>query len=225
MADLPISGLTNGVEAQVGDIMPVARLRNGNYYNNVYLPVSTMQSQNADDVDITGGSASFDLSVSSGTGHPRLRYNNQYTPAGNVGGGTDIIAAVTLPAGALYIPGNEVIIQAYGIAANNSNPKTLTAYVASTPALSLAMAVSLANQVWRAEIRLTALGTASQRCFTDATRNGTSGAVVGDKEIVALTENASNPITVTFYATVTDGGGGINNNDLVIDNMYTEFCQ
>lgn len=139
------------------------------------------------------------------------------TAVGNVGGGADLL----MPNIAVHLNAVNAGIRylASGTIANNSNPKTLTVHLGATIILTHAFAVSIAG-TWDLEITAISKGVDSQFYKGRLLTNGAAGVAINVPVQGTLTEDSGTaevPITMNIrcLGTVTDGGGGINNNDIV----------
>lgn len=141
------------------------------------------------------------------------------TGVGNVGGGTDDLISYTLPAGVLSVTGRALRIRAWGITANNSNPKTITLNVGSQTVMTQALTVSIAG-TWRIEATVIRTGDSTQDVFAELLQLAT---IVHKQTATAGTQTDTSAIVIKCTGTVTDGGGGINNDDLVNEGLIVEL--
>lgn len=140
------------------------------------------------------------------------------TPAGNAGGGTDTLQTADIPAKTLARDLSGVRWTAWGTIANNSNPKSLVMNVGGTAVLTFAMPTSVARN-WRAVVEVFRTSSGNQRYVATLTGDATT---VHDLEEGTLTKTDTAAITCLITGTVTDGGGGINDNDIVCKGHYAE---
>lgn len=140
------------------------------------------------------------------------------TAVGNVGAGEDNLQSLSLPASTLRAAGSGVRITAWGTTANNSNPKTVKLYFGSA-ILTTALTVSQAGK-WHIEALVFSTGTDTQDYVSKLNEYGT--ATQTDMENGALTEDDGAAVVIKCTGTVTDGGGGINNNDIVQEGLLVE---
>ena len=144
------------------------------------------------------------------------------TAVGNVGGGTDVLMTHDLITNTLSVVGKGVSVVQSGITANNSNPKTLVSQVGGQTLVSQALTVSIAGE-WMIEYDLVSTGVDTQRYVGRLTWESAAGvwATVLFKGTLALNDGAA--ITVRCTGTVTDGGGGINNDDIVQEYLRIQY--
>jgi len=142
------------------------------------------------------------------------------TAVGNVGGGTDNLQSFTLPANTLYAAGKGVRITTWGTAANNSNPKTILLNVGATNLVAQALTVSQVG-TWRMEALIFSTGTDTQKYVATLTQAGTTE--IHDVNVGTLALDDGATIVMKTQATVTDGGGGINNDDVVSEGFIVEI--
>lgn len=141
------------------------------------------------------------------------------TGVGNVGGGTDDLVSYALPANTLNADGFGIRITAWGTTANNSNPKTVTLAFGATTIVTQALTVSEAGR-WRMVAEVIRTGSGAQDWDSVLLASPTA-IVKNGVGTAAITDTAA--ITIKGTATVTDGGGGINNDDVVQEGMIVEF--
>lgn len=146
--------------------------------------------------------------------------NVNTTAVGNVGGGTDTLMSYSLPANSLSANGKAVEIEAWGITANNSNPKTVTLDFGATSVLTNALTVSVAG-VWYIKATVVRTGAGAQAAI--ATLNAANNTTTVDVESTTPAADETAAITIKCTGTVTDGGGGINNNDIVQRGLVVKF--
>jgi hypothetical protein len=140
---------------------------------------------------------------------------------GNVGGGEDDLMSYTLPANALSAAGKGVRITANGTTANNSNPKTVKLYFGGTEIATLALTVSQVN-AWRYCGEVIFRGGVLYNSDIQLSQGGTTK----QTNEIATTLNGPDPtgaLIIKATATVTDGGGGINNDDVLMRKLLVEF--
>lgn len=146
------------------------------------------------------------------------------TPVGNVGGGTDNLMTFAMAANYLNTDGQTIRITAWGTTANNSNPKTVTLAFQGTTLVSQALTVSEAG-AWRVVAEVIRSGSNAQsyggQLVSDT--NGGGGTDVLNAFVGTCTETDTSTITIKCTGTVTDGGGGINNNDIQQTGMLVEL--
>lgn len=147
--------------------------------------------------------------------------NANTTGVGNVGGGEDTLITYSLPADVLTVNTRGVQIMAWGTTANNTNPKTVKLYFGSV-IITTALTVSQVG-TWRIVAEVFRTGTDAQDYVAQLNQGGT--ATIVDVEQGSLTEDDGATITIKCTGTVTDGGGGINNNDIVQQGMYVKVIQ
>lgn len=150
-------------------------------------------------------------------GNPSGVLHVDTTAVGNVGAGTDNLMTYSLPGGTMAV-GRGVRITAWGTTANNANPKTVVLAFGST-ILSTALTISIAG-AWRIQAEVILTAASVQSCIASLTQGATS---LADVERTALTETDSAAITIKCTGTVTDGGGGINNDDIVQRGLIVEY--
>lgn len=142
---------------------------------------------------------------------------------GNVGSGEDNLKTFTLPASCLTESNKGVQIKAWGSTANNSNPKTVKLYFGTAAILTTALTVSQAG-VWRIEAQVIRSSSANtQKYFAQLLQGGTTTLV--DCETGSLTETETAAITIKCTGTVTDGGGGINNDDITQSGLLVTLIE
>jgi hypothetical protein len=190
--------------------------------------------------DITGGSTVFSH-VINGTAFNKgssfdtifvatagVWVNEDVTPqvaqaaVGNVGAGTDDLQTVSFPAKGMCRNGHGLRISAWGSAANNSNPKTVTLNFGSATISSQALTVSQVG-VWSFEAVVLRTGTDAQKYKVVFHQEGT--AEIDDVDVGTTTQDDGAAITIKCTGTVTDGGGGINNNDIVQEGLVVELVR
>lgn len=142
------------------------------------------------------------------------------TAVGNVGAGTDILMTYDLPANTLNVNARAIRITAWGTAANNSNPKTIALLWGSQTIMTQALTVSQAG-TWRIVAYVVRTGTDTQDIFAELLQLLTT--VIDTHTITAGTQDDGAAITIKCTGTVTDGGGGINNDDLVQEGLIVEM--
>ena len=142
------------------------------------------------------------------------------TAVGNAAGGEDTLITYDLPAGSLSVAGRGVHITAFGHTANNSNPKTVKLYFGTVAIISTALTISQAGY-WRIESDVVSTGTDAQDETTQLVQGGTTTIV--DVESGNISQNDGAAITIKCTGTVTDGGGGINNNDIQQEGLIVRF--
>lgn len=140
------------------------------------------------------------------------------TAVGNVGSGTDNLISYAMPANVLERTERGIAITAWGRTANNANPKTITLNFGGTTILTTALTISIAG-FWRIQAEVMRTGEDTQDYIAQIVQGATS---LVDCEGGSATENEDATITIKCTATVTDGGGGINNDDLVQDGLIVE---
>jgi hypothetical protein len=138
------------------------------------------------------------------------------TNVGNVGGGEDDLMTFSVAANSLHSTGIGIRITAWGTAANNANPKTVKLYFGSVAILTQALTVSQVG-TWRIDATVAKTGANAQDYSAQLVQGGTTTLV--DAESGTLTQTDTAAITVKCTGTVTDGGGGINNNDIVQEGL------
>lgn len=141
------------------------------------------------------------------------------TAVGNVGSGTDNLMTYSLPAATLSAAGKGVRITAWGTTANNANPKTVTLAFGATTLITTALTVSQAG-VWRIVSEVFSTGTDAQQYVAQLNQGGATTLVDVEQGTAAIDDGAA--ITIKCTGTVTDGGGGINNDDIVQEGMIVE---
>lgn len=141
------------------------------------------------------------------------------TAVGNVAGGEDDLQTYSLPANSLSWNGKTLRITAWGTGANNSNPKTLKFYFSSS-IFSQALTVSQVN-TWRLEVIVARTSSGNHDYTTRFFQDGTAQINNFANGTVAVSDAGA--ITIKCTGTVTDGGGGINNNDIVQEGMIVEL--
>lgn len=143
----------------------------------------------------------------------RLALFRNLTAVGNVGGGTDTLQTDSLPASFFAVTGRGAHVTQAGTAANNSNPKTLVSQVGGQTLVSQALTVSVAGE-WRLEYNIFSTGTNTQyyEGFLDYESAAGVWTTVVFQGTLALTASSAQAVRCT--GTVTDGGGGINNDDI-----------
>ena len=140
------------------------------------------------------------------------------TAVGNVGAGTDDLISYTMPANVLEKTGRTIRVTAWGQTANNANPKTVTLNFGGTAILTTALTISIAG-FWRIQAEVIRTGEDTQDYISQPVQGATS---LVDCEGGALTIDEDATIIIKCTGTVTDGGGGINNNDIVQDGLIVE---
>jgi hypothetical protein len=140
---------------------------------------------------------------------------------GNVGADEDNLITYTLPANTLNDTGKGVRITAWGTTANNSNPKTVKLYFGSA-ILTTALTVSQVG-TWRITADVYRTGSSTQDYSAQLLQGGATTLV--DAEGGSLTETDTAAITIKCTGTVTDGGGGINNNDIVQEGLIVQHIR
>ncbi len=145
--------------------------------------------------------------------------NRNTTAVGNVGGGEDALIQYSLPLNSLSAATRGVRITAWGTTANNSNPKTAKLYFGSGAVVTTALTVSQAG-TWRITGEVLSTGTDTQDYSAQLLQGGATTLL--DVENGSLTEDDGAAILIRGTGTVTDGGGGINNDDIVQEGMMVE---
>jgi hypothetical protein len=143
------------------------------------------------------------------------------TAVGNVGGGEDDLMSYSLPANSLSAAGKGVRITASGTTANNSNPKTVKLYMGGTEIGTLALTVSQVN-AWRFCGEVIFRGTTLYNAAIQVSQGGTTK----QANEIATTLSGPDPtgaLIIKCTGTVTDGGGGINNDDILMRKLLVEF--
>lgn len=142
------------------------------------------------------------------------------TAVGNIGAGEDTLITYSLPATTLYQAGKGVRITAWGTTANNSNPKTIKMYFGSTVILTTALTISQVG-VWRAVAEVYSTGSSAQTYISDLNQGGATTIVDAEQGTASETDTAA--IVIKCTGTVTDGGGGINDSDLIQKGLLVEL--
>jgi hypothetical protein len=136
------------------------------------------------------------------------------TAVGNVGTGEDDLQSYAMPADILLTNGRGVVIDVYGTVANNANTKQIKLYFGTVAIVDQALTVSQVGKFHiRAEVIRT--GTDAQDYSYHLTQTGTTA--IHDVGVGTLTQDDGAAITIKTTGTVTDGGGGVNNNDIVVE--------
>lgn len=141
------------------------------------------------------------------------------TAVGNVGSGTDTLMTVSMPVGTWAKAKSGVRIVGWGTTANNSNPKTVKLQLSGSDILTTALTVSQAGK-WFVEAFIIATGTDTQDYVSKLNEYGTTVQTDCENGNLALNDGAA--LTINFTGAVTDGGGGINNNDIVQEGFIVE---
>jgi hypothetical protein len=162
----------------------------------------------------------FVMGLGAGVAVPVGKASVGTTGIGNVGGGEDNLITYSLPANSFRGAGKGVRITAWGTTANNSNPKTVNLYFGSQVILTTALTVSQVG-TWRAQAVVFATGIDTQDWSSSLLQGGT--ATIIDVEGGTATQDDGAAVTIKATGTVTDGGGGINNNDIVQEGLLVEF--
>lgn len=170
--------------------------------------------------ETTGGTVSALMGGSSTVAPAIVKANVTTTNVGNVGVGEDDLMVYALPANALSANGRGVKITAWGITANNSNTKTVKLYFGSLAIITTALTVSQAG-VWRIEATVVRTGVDAQDYSAQLVQGGTTTLV--DVEAGTHTQDDGAIINIKCTGTVVDGGGGVNNDDIVQQGMTVVF--
>jgi hypothetical protein len=149
------------------------------------------------------------------------------TAVGNVGAGEDNLISLATWSGSIGtsvadqngVP-RAVRVKAWGTTANNANPKTVKLVANTSTLLTTALTVSQVG-VWEIEAVIHATGDNAQKYYAKLLQGGTTTLVDVENGTLTLTDSAA--ITYKCTGTVTDGGGGINNDDIVQEGMTVEF--
>lgn len=141
------------------------------------------------------------------------------TAVGNVGSGTDDLITYDLPANLLNATGRAIRITAWGTTANNTNPKTVTLAFGSQTIMTQALTTGIAG-TWRMTAFVVRTGANTQDIFAELLQLTT---IIHKQTITAGTQTDTAAITIKGTGTVTDGGGGINNDDLVQEGLIVEM--
>lgn len=131
---------------------------------------------------------------------------------GNVGTGEDTIATYTIPANTLASNGDSVWFEASGLAANNSNSKTLKVYFGS--AEIMAAVDTDWGLEWTLRGRVIRTGTATQKAYCDFTTSAPlgTGSLAGGAGInTSVTEDETGTIVLAIT------GEATSDNDLVVE--------
>jgi hypothetical protein len=220
-----------------------------NLFNNTFVNASKIDNSSRGLVNSSGASASatinmsrnsFDATVlnatssssgaftvnnqgtrSVGTGNAILigAANVNTSAVGNVGGGEDDLMTYALPKSAIPSAGKGVRITSWGTTANNSNPKTVKLYFGSQVILTKALTVSQAG-VWRSVAEVFSTGSSTQAYDAQLLQGGTT--TLTEVESGTASQTDTSAITIKATGTVTDGGGGINNNDIQQTGLLVE---
>jgi hypothetical protein len=167
-----------------------------------------------------GGFVEVPMGLSTLNGKVACVANRNTTAVGNVGGGEDDLMTYSLPLNSMNAATKGVRITAWGTTANNSNPKTVILYFGTAAILTTALTVSQAG-VWRINAEVLSTGTDIQQYVTQLVQGGTTTLVDAEQGTAAQDDGAA--ITIKCTGTVTDGGGGINNDDIVQEGIIVEF--
>lgn len=138
------------------------------------------------------------------------------TNVGNVGTGEDDLMSYTLPVQFFSADGQGLEVVAWGSTANNSNTKTVKLYFGGTAILTTALTVSQAG-IWRIQATILRRSSNAQDYSAQLIQGGSTTLVDCESGTLAITDSAA--IVVKCTGTVTDGGGGVNNNDILQEGM------
>jgi len=133
---------------------------------------------------------------------------------GNVGTGEDTIASYTVPADTLASNGDSIWFEAFGIAANNANSKTLKVYFGADEIIA-AVDTSWGLE-WTMRGRIIRTGTGTQKAFVDfTTSSGTGAGSLGGAAGVnaGCTEDETGTIVLAITAEA------VSDNDFVCEGM------
>ena len=185
-----------------------ATTKNGgtNVYRDNYAPAGAAHTLEAWGGDATG-SSSFGPQVNT-------------TAVGNVGTGEDNLITYALPANALSYTKRGVRITAWGTTANNSNTKEVKLYFGTVAIITTALTISQAG-VWRITAEIFRTGLSAQDYSSQLVQGGATTLL--DAEQGSLTQTETAAITIKCTGAVTDGGGGVNNDDIVQEGLMVEM--
>jgi hypothetical protein len=144
------------------------------------------------------------------------------TAVGNVGTGEDDLISRSLNANTLDVNTRGVRITAWGTTANNSNTKEVKLYFGSVAILTTALTVSQAGK-WFIEALVFRVAPSTQDYVAKLNEFGATAQT--DMENGTTTETDTAAITIKCTGTVTDGGGGVNNNDIVNEGLLVEVLR
>jgi hypothetical protein len=169
--------------------------------------------------DVIGRVLRAQMGTSASDGNAITKATLNTTAVGNVGGGTDDLMTYTLPANALSANGKAVEIHAWGTTASNTNPKTVTLNFGGTAIVTNALTVSVAG-VWSIRATVVRTGAGAQTAIAVLNANNT---VPVDPEYTTPAETETGAIVIKCTGTVTDGGGGINDDDISQKGLVIKF--
>jgi hypothetical protein len=201
--------------AVTGDRFTFLRTGGGNFSANVGTGLAYLFQNGWCDVEYNGSAW---IKTRQGSFNSVYTLTKSTTAVGNVGVGEDDLISLTAPPNLLNTNGNGIRIIAWGTTANNSNTKQVKLYCGSA-ILTTALTVSQAGK-WRIEAMVFRTGTDAQDYVATLNEYGTTAQT--DMENGTLTEDDGAAITVKCTGTVVDGGGGVNNNDIVQEGMLIE---
>lgn len=175
-----------------------------------------------------GRTASGVISINAGANHVTAKLGGSLSTSvaavGNIGGGTDTLITYTLPTNTLNANGRKIRIRAYGTAANNSNPKALALMFGATAILSQSLTVSQAGR-WVIDAEVIRTGVDAQDTIAELHEATASLSTTHKSAIQIGTATIDDGATIAISVTgaVTDGGGGINDNDIVCEGMFVSL--
>ncbi len=174
------------------------------------------------DITATAGRVVGALGASATTAPAVVMPSVITTAVGNVGGGEDVLQLYALPANSFSAAGKGVHVVQSGTIANNANPKTLKSYFGTVAIVTQALTVAIAG-TWRVEFDVVSTGSSTQDYAGLLTYQGAAGVTISTPFHGTLTQTQTNALNIACTGTVTDGGGGINNNDIVQEYQRTDF--
>jgi hypothetical protein len=175
----------------------------------------------------TAGTLTLVQAGSTGLIPPITVIDSQTTAVGNVGGGTDSLMFKTILANTLNGTNKRLRVVQQGTIANNTNPKNIRLSIfdatsGTVDVFSQDLTVSLAS-TWRIECDITRTGSSAQK-YTGIIYYETASGVWAAKPFNGtLTMVDTLNWSLSARGTVTDGGGGINNNDITQESQTIEL--
>jgi hypothetical protein len=144
--------------------------------------LGTMASQNANNVNITGGTidgvniSGSDITIVAGSSTESINVagtlHTDTTERGNIGGGEDILITYPMPANVLNTKGQFLEVTAWGIVAANANNKRIKFKIGSTILLDTT-AVAANSGSWVIDAKITRSGTNKEDCITKIVSSNT----------------------------------------------------
>jgi hypothetical protein len=159
------------------------------------------------------------------TGPLPIVWDAVFANTGNVGGGADTLYSYSLPAGTFVTNGDVIEGVFWGTTANNNNPKTLIirADDASTDTAIYSMALTVSEAgYWVAKCGVIRRSAATALSWANAQVGPTNAAATASMQntMASFSVDWTVAVEIRVTGTVTDGGGGINDDDIILQGGY-----